>query len=462
LVYYQKKRKNVAISNEITRLEPSSVKLAITVGKDDVRSRYDELLAEYSKNLQLPGFRKGKVPKDVLERKFGPSLKGEALGRIIEKSMAEVFEDESFSPKDQPLPYFPPRLDGEPTLDLDADLRFSVTYDVWPDVKVAAWKGLEVEVPDAAVTGEDISRELETLRDRNAIVQDKDDGEAAVKDDVVTVDYRELSEEGEVKEGTERDDFVFTLGTGYNRYKFDDDVAGMKKGETKEILKTYSEEIADRDLAGKTIKLRITLTALKKKILPELDDDLAQDVDEKFKTLDDLKASIRERLTKTLDNHLRSVTVNTLLEKIRENTPVDIPESMIRHRTETELQNQARQYQISLEDFMKILGRSGRSLEDISAEIRPGLIKTIHGQLILTALMEETGFAASDEELAEELEKVAEEIGMPLEEMKKYYEQDEAQAELKDEIKTKKLFDMMLAENTIKKGKQANYLDIVK
>jgi trigger factor len=88
----------VAISKEITRLEHSSVKLAVTVGKDDVRTQYDAILAEYSKNLQIPGFRKGKAPKNVLERKFGPALKGEALGRIIEKSIGEVFEDESFSP----------------------------------------------------------------------------------------------------------------------------------------------------------------------------------------------------------------------------------------------------------------------------------------------------------------------------------------------------------------------------
>jgi trigger factor len=337
-----------------------------------------------------------------------------------------------------------------------------MTYDVLPDVKVAAWKGLEVEAPDVSVTDEDISRELETVRDRNAIVQDKDDGAEAQKDDVVTVDYLELSEAGEPQDATKREDFVFTLGTGYNRYKFDDDVAGMKKGETKDIVKTYSEEIADRDLAGKTIKLRVTLKALKKKILPELDDDFAQDVDEKFNTLDDLKANIRERLTKTLDNQLRSITLNRLIEKIMENTPVDVPESMIRFQLETEWRNRAQQFQTTPEELLKILETSGKSYDDINAEWRPGVIKTLQGQLIIDALMEELGLAATEEEIAKELEKVVEETGSPLEDVKKYYEQDQTQGYFVDEIKRNKLFDILLAENTIKKGKQEKYLDIIK
>jgi trigger factor len=398
----------------------------------------------------------------VLERKFGSALKGEALGRIIEKAMGEVFDDESFSPKDAPLPSSSTEFGEKPTLDLDTDLCFSVTYDVVPDVKVAAWKGLEVEAPDAGVTDEDISRELETLRDRNATVQDKDDGDAAVKDDVVTVDYLELSETGEPQEATKREDFVFTLGTGYNLYKFDDDVVGMKKGETRDIVKTYSEEIADRDLAGKTIKLRVTLKALKKKILPELDDDLAQDVDEKFNTLADLKASIRERLTKTLEKRLRDIKLNNLLEKIMESTPVDLPESMIRIEIESRWRNMARQFQTTPEELLKLLGASGKSYDDITAEWRPDVVKALHSRLIVEALIEDQGLAASDDEMETQYGKMAEETGTPVEDVKKYYEQEQMREYLKEEIKENKLFDIMLAENTIKKGKQEKYLDIVK
>ena len=215
----------MSISKEITRLEHSAVKLTLTVGKDQVRSHYDELIQDYVKSAAIPGFRKGKVPRDVLERKFGDALKEEALSKILNKVIEETFTDESFPKENQPLPYSTPRLDEETelVLELDKDLIFSVVYDVLPQLVVGPWKGLELEVPDVSVGDEDISRELEAIRERNAIVLDKDDDTEAAKDHVVTVNYCEL-EDGKEIPGTERQDFVFTLGTGYNLYQFDDDI----------------------------------------------------------------------------------------------------------------------------------------------------------------------------------------------------------------------------------------------
>jgi trigger factor len=206
----------VAVSKAITRLEQSNVTLTVTVGKEDLNSQYNKLLADYGKTLQMPGFRRGKVPREVLERKIGSSLKDEALARIVEQSITEIFEDENFPAADKPLPYSQPQIQEKPALNFDEDLRFSLTYDVQPTVKVETWKGFSVEIPDAVVTDEDINRELETIRNRNAIVQDKEDDAAAQNEDVVTVNYQELSESGEPLEATKREDFVFTLGSGYN------------------------------------------------------------------------------------------------------------------------------------------------------------------------------------------------------------------------------------------------------
>ncbi|MDR2079840.1 MAG: trigger factor, partial [Treponema sp.] len=281
------------------------------------------------------------------------------------------------------------------------------------------------------------------------------------KDDVVTVDYQELSDAGEPLDATKREDFVFTLGSGYNLYKFDDDVAGMKKGETKDIEKTYPGDFADKDLAGRTIKLRITLRALKKKILPDLDDDFAQDVDEKFKTLEDLKANIKERLSRNLDKRLRDIKLNNLLEKIMQGVPVEIPESMVRIELESRWRNLARRFNTSPEDLLKIMGASGKTAEEISAEWRPDVLKALHSRLIVESLMEELGLEAADNEMEKEYEKMAEETGQPVEDIKKYYEQDTMRTYLKEEIKERKLFDLMLAENTITKGKKEKYLDLV-
>ncbi|MDR2020320.1 MAG: trigger factor [Treponema sp.] len=450
----------MVISKDIVRLEHSSVKLTLTVGKEEVRSQYNEMLAGYTKSLQIPGFRKGKAPREVLERKFGSALKDEALGRIIEKTITGLFEDENFPKEDRPLPYSTPQVQDEPVLDFDADLTFSVVYDTLPQFTVKTWKGLEVEVPQAAVSNGDINRELETIRDRNAIVMDKDESAAAAAGDVVTVNYLELSGTGEPLPGTEREDFVFTLGTGYNTFKFDDEMTGMKKGEIRDIEKSYPADFEDKDLAGKTKKIRITLSALKEKKLPGLDDDLAQDVDEKYKTLEDLKNSIRERLTRNLEKRIRDITVSKILEKVMENTPVEAPESMIRIELESRWRNLARRFNTSPEELVKIMDKSGQGYEAITAEWRPDAVRALHSRLIVETLMKDLALEASDEDAEQALENMAAESNSPLEDIKKYYQQENMKEYLKEEIKERKLFDILIKENTVKPGKKVNYLDL--
>jgi len=449
----------VTIKKEITRLEKSRVNLSINIGKDDVLSEYNELLATYSKTIQLPGFRKGKVPQGVLINKFGDALKDEALGKIIEKAVENVLSDEAFPRDSRPLPYATPQVQDEPKLDLEKDLQFSVIYDVLPQVKVEKWQGLEVEYPDVAIEEEDIGRELESIRDRNSIVIDKSEGEGAAKGDVVTVDYWELDDEGNPLEHGARKDFSYTLGSGYNAYKFDEEITGMKKGETREFSKTYGED--DKELSGKTIKLKVSLSSLKIKKLPDLDDELAQDVDEKFKTLDDLKNSIRERLVKDLERRIKDTKINNLLEKMIENTPVEIPESMLKMELDARWRNLARQLNTDVNGLYKILGNSPERTESIIDSWKGDATRALHSRLIVETLIEELKLEASDEEVEKEHERMASESGASIEEVKKYYESGQMREYLKDDIKERKLFDMFLEKNTIKAGKKQKYMDLI-
>jgi trigger factor len=451
----------VATTKEITPLEHSRVKLTVTVDREDVRSQYDDLISGYRKSLHIPGFRPGKAPRDVLERKLGSALKDEALGRVIEKSITAIFEAEDFPKENRPLPYSTPQLQDEPSLNLDADLVFSVSYDVFPQITLGTWKGLELEVPQIHLTGEDINRELEVIRERNAIVLDKDDDAPAAKNDVVTVNYSELSDTGEPLPGTAREDFVFTLGSGYNLFKFDDEIIGMKKGETRDIEKTYPDDFEHKELAGKHKKIRVTLTALKEKKLPDLDDDLAQDVDEKFKTLEDLKANIRERLTRNTEKQLREIKTTKLLEKIMETTPVDLPESMIRFELDSRWRNLARRYNIAPEELENKMARSGENIEAIREGWRSDVIKALHSRLIVETLLEDLGLTVSDNEVEKEYETIATETDAPVEDIKKYYTQENMLEYLKDSIKEQKLYDQLFEENKFIPGPEKHYLDLV-
>ncbi|MDR0670509.1 MAG: trigger factor [Treponema sp.] len=451
------------IQKELSHQEHSSVKLAITVAKDDVRSQYDEILGNYGKNLILPGFRRGKVPREVLLRKFGDALKAEVLGVIIEKSMAEVFGDEKNPKEDvpRPLPYSTPTLAENPVLDPENDLSFSIVYDVFPTVKVGVWKGLEIEVPEVEITDEDVNRELEKIRERNAIVVDREEGAGAETGNIVTVNYREIDGGGEPVPHTERQDYVFTLGTGTSVYQFDDEIRGMKIGETREFEKTRPAEEAPSGAAGQTVKLRVSLTALKERRLPELDDDLAQDVDEKFNSLEELTNNIRDSLNRNLEQQLRVFKINRLLERITADTPVDIPESMIRIELEVRWRDLARAYNTTVDLIQKGMANEGKKVEDIQNVWRPGIVKALHSRLIVETLIEELKLEAGDEDMEQEIANMAAGETDRAEEIKKYYNQEHMKGQLEEEIKERKFFDILLAENTIKTGKKENYLDLV-
>jgi trigger factor len=468
------------VSKTITRLEKSNVRLNLTVPKEDALSQYHDLLKDYAKNVQIPGFRKGKAPQNVLERKFGEALKKEALGKIIEKALDEVFGDENLPRDERPLPYAQPRMEDEPKLDFDNDLSFALVYDVMPCVSVGQWKGLEAEVPEVGITEEDIARELEELRDRNAFVLDRDEAAEARLGDIVTLTYCVLDDSGNPLPDSGRDDYSFTLGSGQNAFDFDDDIVGMKKGETKEITKTYGvdapqpspkgdePEVRGSPLekspapdGGQTKKIRVTLTALKEKKLPDLDDDLAQDIDEKFKTLDDLKKNIRDRLEKSLANRVRDYKVSKLLEKIIETTPVILPESMVKAEVEGRLRNLARQYGLDAARMLQMLSQGGDGLEDIEGKWRPSAEKALHSRLIVEKLMEDQHIEASNEEIEKEIESFAAESDMSVEDFKKRYSEDKAMEYIKDEVRERKIFDLILGENTIKTGSKMNYLDFM-
>ena len=445
----------MTVSKQITRLEHSAIKLTVTVAKHDVCSEYDKLITDYCKDLALPGFRKGKVPKTVLEKKLGDSFKDEILNHLLEKFSASIFDDPQFPPRDRPLSYSSPIIEEKPVLDLNADMVFSIVYDVFPQVSLVQWQGLEIEAPDPEVTEEDINRELERIRERNAVVQDKNDGDAANSGDVVTVNYAELTESGEIEAGTERQDFVFTLGSGHNLFKFDEAIIAMKKGETKDIIKTYPEDFEDQNLAGKTKKIRVSLTALKEKRFPVLDDDFAQDIDEKYHTLEDLKNSIRERFAKDMEERLREFKLNALLEKIMETTPVDLPESMIRFQLENQWRNLARQMNMSA-DASALQGA-----DQVFEQWRPEARKKLHSRLIVETLIGDLGFTVSDEEKKARIEYIAAASASSVEEISAYYDKEETREYLEEEIKEQKLFERLLAENRVKLGDKKNYLEFM-
>jgi len=442
---------------KIEELEPSRVRMTLTVPARDVRAEYDAMMGEYAREARIDGFRKGHVPVSVLERKFGPSLKTEAMGRVIEKAVEAGLKDAAR----QPLAYEPPALDGEPAFELDSDFMFSVTYDAYPSFDLPSLDGIEIEVPSVAIADEDVAHELEDIRQRNAIVVDKDG--PAETGDIVNANFVELAEDGSEVAGTARQDFSFELGKNLNIYKFDDEIVGLKAGDEKTFPKAFPADYEFSEYASKTVTIKVKVTKVKKQDLPDLDDELAQDVSEKYKTLEDLKAAVRSPLSESLEAKLRRTKENAIIDELLKRTKVSIPPSMLAAELAMRWESLKQQIGVDNDERMEMfLSLSGKTRDQLLQEWKPLAEKALSSRILLDKLIEAGAYSATDEEVDAEIAKEATRTTMSPAEIKAEYEKRGTIEYIKDDIKSRKFFDAALSSATVKEAAPVSYLDFMK
>lgn len=448
-------------TKEITKLEHSAAKLTVTVAKEDVANGYKTTLGKYVKQVQIPGFRKGHVPASVLERKYGEQIKMEAAGDLIDSVLNEIFQDEK-ELSNRPLPYAQPKMNEMPAFDTAKEFTFTVTYDVFPSVEVKDFNGISVKEPQVSVGDAEVEEELKGIQERNAAVIDKKEDEKAEKDNIVTIDIEEIGEDGKAVEGTKREGFTFTLGTAENVYKIDDDIIGMKANETKEITKKYAKTDADKNLAGTTKKYSVTVKQIKVRNLPALDDDLAQDVSDKYKTLADLKADILKNLNIAKDRKIKEIKVNSLLEQLIEKNPIEIPASMLQAELNGRWGQMAQQFQTTPEDLERMVVASGQKKEDMLAQWTGDAEKMLKSRIIVDSLLKSKNISVTPEEVEEAYQKLADSNGVSVEDVKKHYADPRAKEWFIDDVKEQKLYDDIFAQIKVAKGDKTSFADLFK
>ena len=448
-------------TKEITKLEHSAAKLTVTVAKEDVANGYKTTLGKYVKQVQIPGFRKGHVPASVLERKYGEQIKMEAAGDLIDSVLNEIFQDEK-ELSNRPLPYAQPKMDEMPAFDTAKEFTFTVTYDVFPSVEVKDFNGISVKEPQVSVGDAEVEEELKGIQERNAAVIDKKEDEKAEKDNIVTIDIEEIDEDGKAVEGTKREGFTFTLGTAENVYKIDDDIIGMKANETKEITKKYAKTDADKNLAGTTKKYSVTVKQIKVRKLPALDDDLAQDVSDKYKTLADLKADILKNPNIAKDRKIKEIKVNSLLEQLIEKNPIEIPASMLQAELNGRWGQMAQQFQTTPEDLERMVVASGQKKEDMLAQWTGDAEKMLKSRIIVDSLLKSKNISVTPEEVEEAYQKLADSNGVSVEDVKKHYADPRAKEWFIDDVKEQKLYDDIFAQIKVAKGDKTSFADLFK
>ena len=438
-------------------LEDSAVQITITIDNKAIQTEYDELVKKYCRTVSIKGFRKGKVPNDVLIRKFGDSLTAETAEQIIRKSLDEVLE----SVEQKPISTSQPEIDAEKDLVLGQDFTFKVKYDAFPEVELGRHKGLSYEDLKVSIVKEDLDRELKTLQEQNALVVDKNSGVVA-QGDVASVDYIELDGEGKEIEATRRESFVFEVGTGYNLYKIDEDLIGMKKNDERVLKKTYPADFEIHELAGRELNLKIKLINVKEKQLPEIDDELAQDISNKYENLDDLKADLKKRLHKFAGQKVREHNISQILDNISEKSKVPLPKSMVEQELNRQWREFVARFRADEAVVLQQLEKEKKSKDEILDSWRESAERRLKLQLVVGKLIETEGIENNEKEIEQRLQTEADERKMSLEQIKEEYERNNYLEYLKADMRNEKLYDILLENSGSSSSKKVKFLDLVK
>ena len=424
----------------LKNVERKEKNTAAIVVESDAAEFENAVNSAYRKNrssISIPGFRKGKAPRAVIEGMYGPEV---FYQDAMDELAPEAYE---FGVKESGL-----KLVGAPAIsDVNITDERTVAYtfsvSVYPEVTLGQYKGLEAVKPAVEVSDADVEAELSATRKRNARMLDIDDREAQMGD-TANIDFDGYLN-GERFDGGKAEGYALELGSNSFVPGFEEQVAGMKIGEEKDINITFPEEYTP-ELAGKDVVFKVRLNSLTTPELPELDDEFAKDVSE-FDTLEEYKNSIRENLLKVRRERADSEFKNEILRQAAENITADIPDAMVEDKVEDTLRNYASQFGLrdrntSLDEIRQMLGVNDEMME---TSVRPGALAQVKSDLLLDAVMEAEELADTDEGFEAYIARVAEEVNATPEQLRQYFGEEFMRHEYRKELATNLIVDSAVA-----------------
>lgn len=428
------------MSFTVENLEKNMAKLTITVPAADFEQAMKESYNKQKSKISVPGFRKGKVPQVYLEKMYGPEMFYEdAANSCMENSYPGALDECELDVVSRP------EIDIT-QMEKGKDFIYTATVAVKPEVTLGEYKGVEIEKVDVEVTDEDVQAELLNVQKQNARnipVEDR----AAKLDDEVTIDFEGFVD-GEAFEGGKGENYQLTLGSHSFIDTFEDQIVGKTVGEEFDVNVTFPEDYQAADLAGKPAVFKCKLNGIKETELPELDDEFASEVSE-FDTLDEYKADLKATLQVKKEKAAKNTKEGLVIDKIIENAQMELPEPMIETQKEQMLDEFAQQisYQgLSIEQYFQF---TGMTKEKFLETATPEAERRIKSRLVLEAIAKTEDIQVSEEELNEELKKMAEMYQMDLEQLTDLVGDSEKDA-IKQDIAVQKAVDLV-AEAAVEK-----------
>ena len=413
------------MSLQVERLEHNMAKLTIEVPAEEVEKALQAAYLKERGKISLPGFRKGRVPRQMIEKMYGPEVfYDEAANRMISEAYAKAYDECELELVSQPKIEITQLEKGK-------EFIFTAEVAVKPEVKLGEYKGLKVDKVSTRVTQKEVDEEIDKERERNARTIDVTD--RAVQDkDQITLDFEGFVD-GVAFEGGKASDYPLTIGSGAFIPGFEDQLIGANIDEEKEINVTFPEEYQAKELAGKAAVFKCTVHSIKAKELPELDDEFVSDVSEKSETVDAYKAEVKAKIKERKENEGKQKREDQSVEHAVANAEMDIPEAMISFQSRQMVDDFARrimQQGMTMEQYFQF---TGLSEEKMMEEFKPEAEKRIRTRLTLEAIVAAENIEVSEERLDEELQKMADSYKMEVDKLKEYMGENEKK-QMKEDI----------------------------
>lgn len=407
--------------------------LTVEVDAETFKTALDDAFKKVVKQVSIPGFRKGKIPRGLFEQRFGvEALYQDALDILLPVEYPKAVEEAGIEPVDRP------EIDVE-KIEKGESLIFTAKVTVKPEVKLGEYKGLGIEKDDTAVTDEDVQNELKALQERQAELVVKEEG-AVEEGNTVVLDFEGFVD-GEAFEGGKAENYSLEVGSGSFIPGFEDQLVGLEAGAEKDVEVTFPEEYHAEDLAGKPAVFKVKIHEIKAKELPELDDEFAKDIDEEVETLAELTEKTKKRLEEAKENEADAKLREELVLKASENAEIDVPQAMI----DTELDRMLKEFEqrlqmqgMNLELYTQFSGQDEAALKE---QMKEDAEKRVKSNLTLEAIAKAENLEVSDEEVDAELTKMAEAYNMPVENIKQAIGSTDA---MKEDLKVRKAIDFLV------------------
>ena len=420
------------ISIEIAEEAGCRKVVSVEIASERFRSEREKVLKGLMKEVELPGFRKGKAPADIVRRRFTDTIKSEALKNILPLAYGHIVESHELEPLGEPV--FTDVEDRD-----EAPLTFKINLEVRPSFEVEGYRGVKVKKEKLQVKKEEVEDVLKNLQERHVeyAVVDR----PAVSDDLVTLDYAPLGEDGALDNEKQVEDYPAQLGVGQLFPAFETAITGQPAGYTGNVDVDYPPEYGHEELAGKKVQYQFTIKEVKEKRLPPLDDEFAKKVSEEIETLKDLKNDIEKRLKEEKAKEIRRKMEENAIDTLLEKNPFEVPLSMKEHYKKQLGEEESRRRQAMGAPPEEDGDKEGQ-MEELFEKIA---IRNIKRYFLMDYIAGRESVEIAEEEIDSELLKLGQESGRPIEEIKKYFKKESEQLEsLKNRLRERKIFEIIL------------------